>query len=389
MNGVLRSRLSRVRTCAFVIGVAALALAGWGAWRQPKQFFFSYLFGWMFWLGLSLGCLLVAMIHQLTGGRWGYPTRRFLEAGFLALPLMLVLFIPVFFGLRELYPWARPAEVSIDPVLQWRHGYQNTAAFIARTIVFMGIWIWMASRLRRWSLDQDATPDATPTLKSRALSGVGVVVFGLLGTFACVDWLMSLEPHWHSTMFPVIVIIGQVLLTYAFAVIALSWFRGVEPLANAVTNVHFHHLGNLLLAFVLFWTYVSFGQFLIIYSGDLPNEVDWYRHRIAGNWKIVLAALALFHFFLPFFLLLFRAVKTRAAALTTLAAMVFAAHILAVYWLVMPALHSHGVAASWLDAAAFLGIGGLWLGFFLSRLKAAALLPQHDPGDQFALAYES
>jgi hypothetical protein len=328
------------------------------------------------------------MIHTLTGGRWGYPTRRVLEAGFSVLPLMLVLFIPILFGLRDLYPWARPDEVGAEKALQERHVYLNTWAYIARVIFFLGVWIWITHLLRKWSLQQDTTTDAAPTRKARTLSGPGIVIYGLLGTFAYVDWIMSLEKHWYSTMFAVIVIIGQVLVAYSFAVVWLTLLGKQQPLVQVVDKNQYHQLGNLLLAFVIFWAYVSFGQLLIVYSGDKPDELEWYLHRSAGNWKLVVAALALFHFFLPFYLLLFRAVKRHVMPLTVLAAILFIVHIVAVYWLVMPALHHDGVVVSWLDFTVPLGIGGLWLAFFLFQLKAAPLLPQRDPGLQFAFRYE-
>ena len=223
--------------------------------------------------------------------------------------------------------------------------------------------------------------------KARKLSGVGVVLYSLMGTFAYIDWIMSLEKHWRSTMFPVIMLIGQILVACAFAVIMLTLFRKDEPLVNVVNKTHFHHLGNLLLTFVLFWTYISFGQLLIIYSGDLPQEIDWYLHRIAGSWKWVVAGLALFHFFVPFFLLLFRPMKRHVAPLVTLAVLLFLFHIVDAYWLVMPSLHQNGVVLSWLDFTAPIGVGGIWICYFLSRLKTAALLPQHDPGMQFAFTY--
>ncbi len=387
MNPALRSRLSQIQVASLTVGLIALACMAYGAFADRTQFFFSYLFACLFWLGLSLGCFLITMIHELTGGRWGYPTRRFLEAGFLVLPLMLVLFIPIFFGLAELYPWARPAEVRVDKVLQQRHGYENTWAYIARALFFLGVWIWMSQCLRKWSLLQDRAVDATPKRKARRLSGVGIVIFGLLGTFAYVDWIMSLETHWYSTLFAVIIIIGQILVAYAFSVVLLTLFRNQQPWTGVVTTSQYHQLGNLLLAFVMFWTYVCFGQLLIIYSGDIPHELEWYLHRIAGKWKLVVAALALFHFFIPFFLLLFRAVKKHVGPITVLAALLFIVHIVDSYWLVMPALHRDGLAVSWQDFAAPIGIGGLWLAFFLSRLKAAPVLPQQDPGMQFAFRY--
>jgi len=387
MTPALQSQLGRMQRAELLIGLVALGLTAYGAFGNRAQFFFSYLFSYLFWLGLSLGCFLVVMIHFLTGGRWGYPTRRFLEAGFMVLPLMLVLFIPICFGLSELYPWARPAELDADKVLRQRHIYENNWAYIVRAVCFLGIWTWMSYSLRKWSLQQDSTIDPEPTRKARRLSGPGIVIYGLLGTFAFIDWIMSLEKHWYSTMFAVIVIIGQILVAYAFSVVLLTWFRKQEPLAEVVTKTQYHQLGNLLLAFVMFWTYVQFGQLLIVYSGDKPDEVDWYLHRISGNWKLVVGALGLFHFFLPFYLLLFRAVKRHIVPITTLSAMLFMVHIVAVYWLVMPALHHQGMQISWLDFTAPLGIGGVWIACFLSRLKAAPLLPQQDPGLQFAFRY--
>lgn len=388
MSATLRENINAVQVVALVVGLLALGATAFGAFAQRQQFFFSYLFGFMFWLQLSLGCFLVTMLHQLTGGRWGYPTRRFLEAGFMVLPLMLLLFIPLFFGLHYLYPWARPEDLASEQVLRERHVYQNPWAYILRAIFFLAVWIGMAWALRRWSLRQDTTADAAPTRHARTLSGIGIVLYSLLGTFAFVDWIMSLEKHWYSTMFAVIVLIGQILVAYAFSVVMLTLCKDQQPLVNVVSKTHYHHLGNLLLTFVLFWTYISFGQLLIIYSGDLPHEIDWYLHRIARSWKVVVAALGLFHFFLPFFLLLFRSIKKHVAALTTLAALLFIVHVVDTYWLIMPTFHQAGVAVSWLDFTAPLGIGGLWVAAFLGFLKAAPLLPQQDPGLQFAFKYE-
>lgn len=387
MSPELQARLSRFQWICLVIGLAFLGLTFAGALVNRTQFFFSYLFAYLFWLGLSLGCFLVSMIHQLTGGRWGYPTRRFLEAGFLVLPLMLLLLVPIFFGFRELYPWARSGEVAADKILLHRHGYQTSIAYIVRSLVFLLVWTAMALCLRRWSLEQDKTNDPAPTRKARALSGPGVVIYSLLATFAYVDWLMSLETQWYSTMFAVIIVIGQILVAYAFCVVLLALLKNEPVLAAVLTKTHFHHLGNLLLTFVMFWTYVSFGQLLIVYSGDIPHELKWYLHRIAGDWKWVIWILALFHFLVPFYLLLFRSIKQRVTALAVLAVVLFVMHILQTYWLVLPALHRGGVLVSWMDLTAPVGVGGLWLACFAWRLKAAPLLLLKDPGLQFAFRY--
>lgn len=387
MTTGFRSKLNRIQLASLVIGLLALAGSAIGAFANPKQFFFSYLFALIFWIGLSLGCMVVAMIHQLTGGRWGYPTRRFFEAGFLVLPLLAILFIPILFGLHYLYPWAQAGARNAIPALQARHAYENGWAYTLRQVFFFFVWIWMAVSLRKWSIAQDFQADAAPTRKARFLSGPGIVIYGLLITFASIDWIVSLESDWYSTMFGVIIAGGQILVAYAFGVLVLTCFRCQEPFAATVSKVHYHQLGTLLFTFVLFWTYVSFGQLLIIYSGDLPHELEWYLHRIAGSWKAVVAAIALFHFFVPFFLLLFRAVKRSVAPHAILAAMLFILHIVDTYWLVMPSLHQNGVRVSWLDFTTVIGVGGLWLSYFLWRLKAAPLLPQNDPGMQFAFVY--
>ena len=305
----------------------------------------------------------------------------------MVLPLMLVLTIPIFCGLHYLYPWAQPQTVAGSSVLQAQHVYENNWAYIARQILFLTVFVGIAFKLRRWSLDQDATTDAAPTRKARTLSGPGLVIYGLLGTFASVDWVLSLEKQWSSTMFGVILLIGQILTAFAFLIMMLAVFRNDAPFPGVINKVHYHHLGNLLLTFVLFWTYVSFGQLLIIYSGDLPHELEWYLHRIAGSWKTVVWAIAVFHFFLPFFLLLFRTVKLRVGLLAVLAAVLFVMRFVDMYWLVMPTLHTQGVSLSWLDFTTPIGVGGLWLAFFINRLKAVPLLPQNDPGMQFAFVY--
>jgi hypothetical protein len=387
MSEATHNRIARVQLIALVVGVVAAVATVFGAFANTKQFFFSYLFGLLFWLGLSLGCFAVSMMHQLTGGRWGWPTRRFLEAGFMVLPLMLLLFVPVFFGLHYLYPWAQPDQLAADKVLQDRHVYENGLWYIVRQVVVLLVFILMATRIRIWSLRQDNTADALPTRRARFISGPGLVIYGLLGTFASIDWIISLEHHWYSTMFGVIVLIGQILAAYAFAMVMISLFKSEPAIAAVLNKTQYHQLGNLLLAFVLFWTYVSFGEFLIIYSGDLPHELEWYLHRIAGNWKFVLVTIAALHFFVPFFLLLFRAVKKHATPLTTLAAMIFVLHIVHTYWLVMPAFHRENLSVSWMDFSAPIGIGGLWFAFFLSRLRAAPLIPRNDPGLQFAFVY--
>lgn len=386
MNPILLAKLNRLQRTSLVFGGLGLVASAVGAFLNSRQFFISYLFGYTYWLGLSLGCFGVAMMHHLTGGRWGFVTRRFLEAGFQTLPLMALLFIPLFFGLRDLYPWARPEAVVGSHSLQQKTIYLNVPWFCVRSVCFLGLWVAMAFFLRQWSLQQDVTPNPVPTIRMRSLSGPGIVIYPLTGTFAFVDWVMSIEPRWYSTMFLVIVLIGQILSAFAFITFLLAWFREQPPFHGVVTRRHFHDLGNLLLAFVVFWTYVAFGQLLIIYSGNLPREIDWYLYRIAGGWKWVVALLGLFHFFVPFFLLLFRVMKQNVARLAVIAVMIFAIHILEVFWVIEPSFFRQGVHVHWLDLATVVGLGGIWLAAFAFNLKRYALLPVNDPRIEYSVA---
>lgn len=385
MNEPLLAQLNRVQRISLAIGGVALVVCALGAALETHQFFVSYLCAYTFWLGLSLGCLGVAMMHHLTGGRWGFATRRFFEAGFMTLPLMALLFIPLLFGLRELYPWARPAEVAASEILQQKQAYLNVPGFVGRAVLFFAVWIALALLLRKWSLAQDTTAETRPTVRLRALSGPGIVIYPLTGTFAFVDWIMSIEPKWYSSIFPVIVLIGQVLSAFAFVILLLAWCREREPFGAVVTSTHFHHLGNLLLAFVIFWTYVSFGQLLIIYSGNLPHEIEWYLRRIEGSWRWLIVFLVVFHFVVPFFLLLFRGTKRSASRLAAIAALVLGVHVVAVFWVIAPAFHHHGIRVHWLDFAAVLGVGGIWMALFVINLKSKALLPRNDPRIEYSL----
>jgi hypothetical protein len=370
-------RLNRLQARSLIVGVIALVLSFIGAFFSAKQFFVSYLFAYLFWLGLAVGCIVITMMHHLTGGRWGHLTRRFSEAGFSTLPLMALLSIPILFGLHDLYPWARPEKLTA--LLMKKRGYLNKGFYIGRFIFYFAVWLWFAWRLRKWSLAQDKTDSKLPTARLAKLSGLGLVVLPLTATFAYFDWIMSMEAEWYSTIFAVIVLAGQVLMGYAFAVVLLRQFEGQEPFSTMICKTHFHQLGNLLLTFVLFWTYVAFGQLLIIYSANLPDEISWYLHRIAGGWKYVLGIIALFHFFLPFLVLLFRAAKRHGRSLAALAFVLLVVHLLDSYWMIAPSAFNHGLQVSWLNFATPIGIGGVWLAAFFWILKRAPLVPVNDP----------
>ncbi|HEY1790273.1 MAG TPA: hypothetical protein VGJ73_19160 [Verrucomicrobiae bacterium] len=376
MNGIT-PKLNRLRSTGLVFGILGLALCGVGYVFDREPFFVSWLFAFLFWMSLSLGCLYCGMIHYLTSGKWGFSARRILEAGYMTLPLMALLIIPVFFGLHELYPWARPETVLTDKILRQRATYANPPLFIIRAVVFFGIWIFIACALRRWSLRQDTTNDPAPTIRMRTLSGPAVGIAPLIASFAFLDWAMTIEPDWSSTIFPVIQLAGQILIAITFVIILLAWTRNDAPFSD-FPEKPFHDLGSLLLAFVLFWTYVAFSQVLLIYSANLPHEITWYLHRIAGGWIWIVGLIGLFHFFTPFLLLLFRAIKQNIRALAVIAFLVFAMHAIEMFWVIAPAFYRH-IEIHWTDFAAWFGIGGIWLAVFAANLDRHPLLARNDP----------
>jgi hypothetical protein len=376
MNALL-SKFNRLKNISLMAGITGLILCCISFAVNRQEFYISYLFSFLFWTSLSLGCFYLAMIHYLTAGQWGVPARRFLEAGFMTLPLMAIFIIPIFFGLYELYPWARPEAVAADKILRQRTGFENLPGFVIRSLVFFGIWILIASLLRKWSLRQDITNDVSPTAKMRALSGPAIAIVPLTASFAFVDWAMSTERDWSSTVFPVIILSGQMLMAIAFAIVMLVWTRNDVPFKNLGLKP-FHDLGNLLLAFVMFWTYVAFSQVLIIYSANLPHEIGWYLCRTANDWVWLPGFIVLFHFFAPFILLLFRKVKKNTQALAVIALSVLAIHAVEVFWVVEPTFYPR-IQIHWTDLAAWFGIGGIWCGVFFQNMGRHSVLAQNEP----------
>jgi hypothetical protein len=381
--------LDRLQRRALVVGIIGLVLCALGVWLNPVQFFRSYLLAYVFWLGLALGCMAVLMVHHLAGGTWGALLRRVLESGMRTLPLMVVLFIPLLFGLRDLYSWARPEVVANDEVLRHKSPYLNVPFFGVRLAVYFVSWLALAYLLNRWSRQEEQAPGVSardPIHRRLALfSGLGLLLYGLTMTFAAVDWVMSLEPHWYSTIYGILILVGQLVAALSFGVVALALLAGFEPLSEVLSPEHLHDLGNLLLTSVLFWAYIAFSQFLIIWAGNLPEGIAWYVHRSRGGWQWVGVALALFQFALPFMLLLSRDIKEVPRRLGMIAAVIFCMHFVDVFWIVMPAFYREGPDLHWLDLVAPIGVGGVWMAVFAWQLKGKSLLPVHDLALQGAI----
>ncbi|HEY7323133.1 MAG TPA: hypothetical protein VIE89_36715 [Candidatus Binatia bacterium] len=360
-------------------GGVAIALCFAGAYFNRQQFFQSYLTAYLFWIGIPLGCWGLVMIHHLVGGTWGFVIQRPLESGIRTLPVMALLFIPIFFGMPDLYSWARPDALAHDEILRQKTLYLNIPFFALRTVLYFAIWISVGYFLTKWSREQDHRGDASLVDRLQYLSGPGLVLFGLTVTFSVIDWSMSLEPRWYSTIYGMIFMVSDGLVAMAFVIGVAYFLARRETLSGVFAPWVFHDLGNLLLAFVMLWAYLSFSQFLLIWVENLKNEIPWYLHRITGGWGAIAMSLIVVQFALPFVLLLSRAVKRKPATLFGVAVVIGAMHLVEIFWFVAPTFHPSGFSISWMDLAAPIAIGGFWFAAFLWSLQGRSLLPARDP----------
>jgi hypothetical protein len=308
-----------------------------------------------------------------------------------ALPLFAVLVLPILFVFRhELYPWAGHA--AHEPIIQAKSGYLNVPFWTARAVAYFGIWIFFSYRLFALSRQQDETGDPKLTLKAQALSAPGMLLFALSITFAGIDWLMSLEPEWFSTMFGVYIFAGAVISIMAFLSLLFSRMRGVGLLEKEVTLHHFHDLGKLLFAFTVFWAYISFSQYFLIWYANIPEETDFFHHRQNGGWGWLGIAIVFGHFFVPFFLLLSRHAKRFSASLQLGSLIVLVMHYVDLYWLVMPnAAHGEHNAfhPALYDAGPLLLVAGAMLALTFRRMLAAPVMPVRDPRLDRSLDFEN
>jgi hypothetical protein len=375
----LEGRINRARVIALAAGGAAIALAAVTASSDATQFYRSYLLAYLYWVSIALGCLGIVMLHHLVGGGWGLFVRRILESATRTLLPLAVLFVPLLFGLSRLYLWAQPSSVAADPVLIKKQGYLNPQFFTVRAAIYFGAWILLAFLLNRWSAEQDRTASPATQKRLSAMSGPGMIVYGLTVTLAAVDWILSLEPHWFSTVYGMLFMVVQALTAMSFIIIVVMLLSGDEPLRSLASPGKFHDLGNLLFTFVMLWAYLSFAQFLIIWSGNLKEEIPWYVARTTGGWEAVILLLVFFHFAVPFFVLLNRPVKRNPKVLAAVALMMMVMSVVDLFWLVVPGFGLPSPRIHLMDLLAFVGIGGVWIGLFLTQLKKLPLVPLHDP----------
>lgn len=372
--------LKRMQRRGVVVAVVGGVLALIGLFFDRSQFFQSYLMAYLFLLGLSLGSLALLFVYYLTGGRWGFMLRRVFEAVAVGSGLLLLLALPLFFGLSDLYSWAQPARVAADPLLQHKEPYLNIPFFVVRNGIYFIVWVGATFLLLRWSGQQDRTAQDAYVLaeRMRYFSGPALALYGLTITFAAMDWLMSLEPHWFSTIFGAMIGATQVVAGLAFSTIVLIRLAPHDGELDGVVDEHLDDLGKMTLAFALFWAYMSFMQYLIIWAGNLPEEVVWYLRRLRHGWQWVALLVLLCHFVLPFAALLSGRIRKRRRSLTMVAASIVGSDLLFYWWLVAPVFHPT-LHLHWLDVVLPIALGALWIALLSWQLRRRPLLALHDP----------
>jgi len=380
------NRLPVIGAAAAVVGVVGCAILGMG---NPKQFFFSWLVSFLFFLTLALGALFFVLIQYASQGGWGIVVRRIGETTFAALPVMAVLFLPLLLGLRDVYAWSVPGAAEHDALLRWKAPFLNVPFFLIRAVVYFAAWSAMAFFYYRGSRGQDATGDVAVSARLRRFAGPAIIVLALTQTFASIDWIMSLTPHWYSTMFGVYFFAGSFVGFIALLSVVAPAMRRAGLLEAIISPEHLHDIGKFLFAFTAFWGYIAFSQFFLMWYGNLPEETIWYKARMAGSWLPVSLLLMAGHFAAPFFFLMGRTVKRNGVTLAAGGAWLLAMHYVDLYWQVMPTLHPEGLRPSVLDVAAFLAVGGCFVAATGWLMRRQALVPLRDPRLAESLAFEN
>ena len=387
------AEIGRMGTRAIAIGAVgvALGLIGFLSDESARHVFLqSYLIAYIFWLGITIGSLGILMVHHLSGGAWGLVARRVLEAATRNLPLMLVLFVPIALSVPELYPWARPG-ADADHIIHIKKPYLNLTFFYIRAVLYFVIWGTLIFFLNKWSREQDQHPALPPgpqDRRFRMLSGPGLVLWVIVITFMSTDWVMSLDPHWYSTIFGILNLGEMGLSTMAFIIVILARLVRFKPMSEVAAADHFHDLSKLMFAFVLLWAYFSVSQLIIVWSGNLPEEIPFYLERFHGPWKPVSLAVLIGHFVVPFALLLSAPLKRTPSRVAVVALFILVMRVVETAWMIGPMVrHEGGSGLHWLDFAVVLAMGGIWLFVFFRNLAGRALVPARDPYLKDALAH--
>ena len=377
--------LAGVGRKALALGAVFSLVSLVGLFTTPQQFFRSYLPAFCLVLGVTLGSLAISMLHHMSHGAWGLVIRRILEASSRTLPIVALLALPLLLGLRHVYPWADPARVASDEILHHRASYMNPAGVVVRLAICLAIWTLFALALSRLSKRQDGASEPGLERRMQLVAAPGLALYCLLVTIVGIDLLMSTDAHWYSAIYGIYVVGGQAIAGMSFTLLAALFLAGRAPFRDAVQERHVHDWGKLLFAFTMLWAYFAVSQLVIIWSGDLPEEITFYRSRVTGGWLAVSLALALFQFTVPFVFLLSANLKKNLKKLSLVALLLLLMRWVDLFWLVAPAWHPEGLALHWLDVTLPVALFGLWLAVFVRQLGTRPLLPINDPNLPVAL----
>ncbi len=382
------AELNRWRTLALGIGGIGLLVWAVGLFFNTEQALRSWLLGFIFWAGIGIGSLGVLLLQYLTGGAWGVVVRRTVEAATRTLPVLIILFLPLAFGITNLYEWTHLPPT--EHIIRDRGWYMTTWGWLFRSVGYFAVFGIMAYLLNKWSAEQDQTDNyedsATLLGRATAFSGPSMVIFVLVVSFAVVDWVMTLDPHFFSTMWGLLFVAGWALSCFCFVVVILAYLSDKAPMNRVIGKRHFHDIGKLMLAFVMVWAYFNFSQFLIIWAGNIPEETGWFLVRMKGGWGWIGVLLIFFHFAFPFLVLLQQDFKRRAKWLASLAIFILVMRLFDMAYLISPSprIDTHGIeqgafVISWLDFVAPVAVGGIWLWWFFGELMKRPLVPAKDP----------
>jgi hypothetical protein len=373
--------VGRLQQRALMVGAIALVLAMIGGFKGPEIFVRVYLNSYLLILGLTLGSLGLLMLQHLTGGHWGIMIRRPLEAATRTLPLLAILFLPIALGMKSLYmEWLDPAELAKAPLSKMQQGYLTHSGFLIRAVLYFAVWLTLMLAFNAWSRQQDIHQgDRALRRRFKMFAGPGIILYVFAMSFAAIDWVMSISPHWASTIYGFLFVAGQLISSMSLMIAILVLLARTEPFSSVLQKRHLHDLGKLLFAFIMLWAYFDFSQLLIIWSGNQPEEITFYMSRLHNSWGVVAVFVLLFHFFVPFFVLLSSDVKRSAKLLPKVAIWMIFMRLVDLFWMTRPEFSKGGVAFSWLDIVLPIALVGIWLAYFALNLKQRPLLPLGDP----------
>ena len=365
---------------ALTVGIVGLAASAVGYFQDSHQFYFSYLVAFFFWMTVALGALFFNLLHHLTRASWSTVLRKLTESMMSTIPFMFVMMIPVLLGMHELYHWTHEDVLATDIILQNKAAYLNIPFFIIRVVFYFAVWSIMTLILTKNSAKQDIKHEDSILARMRKYSAPGMMLFAFTITFAAFDWLMSLEPHWFSTIFGVYIFCGTFISMLAFTIIMVRYQNIKGAFDGIVTVEHRHTLGKLLFAFTIMWAYMGFSQYLLIWYANMPEETFWYLQRWEGSWRTLSIILPIAHFGLPFVALIPQAAKRSGNWLLMMAFYMLLMRYMDLYWIAMPTHSPDGIHYSWIDISTMAGIGGIFIWLFWRKYTSGAAVPVNDPG---------